>query len=241
MNIQISDYAKKINELHGLIGVQLRTPLNTAIEIGKLLSEVKETVGHGNFIQWINDNCYFDERTCQRYIKLFEYKNKTDSVSDLQEAYKQIETIEKQEKQTELQRKNSMINEYIKTGVKPSGWDRSCDYEYQKRKKEDEERTKRIEDTKQKMNAESQKNKQHEEIKQTINDDFTKLFEDIKDETEKDYEFRKKHLSNVTDLNSFYKVIDDYILTLHSNTFKIEALNSIIKYCRDKANALHRL
>jgi len=56
----------------------------------------KEFVGHGNFVKWIENNLDINERTVQRYMKLFEYQNKCDKLSDLQDAYKQIETIEAQ-------------------------------------------------------------------------------------------------------------------------------------------------
>ncbi len=50
---------------------------------------------HGEFLPWV-ETLPFDERTAQRYMKLNHYKNKTDTVSDLQEAYRQLETIEQQ-------------------------------------------------------------------------------------------------------------------------------------------------
>ena len=60
----------------------------------------KEFVGHGNFVKWIENNLDINERTVQRYMKLFEYQNKCDKLSNLQDAYKQIETIEAQAKLT---------------------------------------------------------------------------------------------------------------------------------------------
>jgi len=50
-------------------------------------------LSHGDFLPWLQANCSFNERTAQRYMKLNAYRDKCDRVSDLQEAYQQIETM----------------------------------------------------------------------------------------------------------------------------------------------------
>jgi len=64
------------------------------------MPEQKEFVGHGNFVKWIESNLDISERSAQMYMKLFNYKDKTAEIADLQDAYKQIETIEAQAKLT---------------------------------------------------------------------------------------------------------------------------------------------
>ena len=66
----------------------------------KPLSEQKEFVGHGNFVKWIENNLDISDKTAEKYMKLSEYGNKIELSSNLQDAYKQIETIEAQAKMT---------------------------------------------------------------------------------------------------------------------------------------------
>lgn len=236
MTMQTNDYKIKINQLHFSLINALKTPINIATEIGELLINVKAEIGQGNFLPWIEGNCDFSEDTAKRYMKLFEYNCKIRTVRNLQEAYKKIETLEKQKRQTEKQHKDSLINERIKTGKIPDKWERSCDYEYQKRFKENQDRTNRIDIAKEKMNNVKNERKQE----QINNDAIIKNAEDFMESERGKMQFREKHLSKVSDLNSFYDVIDDYVGTLDNGNRQIEALNGIIKYCRDKANILHR-
>ncbi|MDX9816886.1 MAG: DUF3102 domain-containing protein [Smithellaceae bacterium] len=60
----------------------------------------KEFVGHGNFVKWIENNLDITRHTVTNYMKLYEYQDKCANVSHLQDAYKQIETIEAQAKLT---------------------------------------------------------------------------------------------------------------------------------------------
>ena len=60
----------------------------------------KEFVGHGNFVKWIENNLDISDKTVEKYMKLFEYQNKLPESGNLQDAYKQIETIEAQAKLT---------------------------------------------------------------------------------------------------------------------------------------------
>jgi hypothetical protein len=48
---------------------------------------------HGDFLPWLQANCSFSDRTARRYMVLYGHHDKLDSVSDLQEAYQQIETM----------------------------------------------------------------------------------------------------------------------------------------------------
>ena len=45
-------------------------------------------------------------------MALYEYRNKTANLSDLQEAYHQIETLEKQERMSTEERNRSMIAQF---------------------------------------------------------------------------------------------------------------------------------
>ncbi len=56
----------------------------------------KEFVGHGNFVKWIENNLDISSKTVYNYIGLFHYESKIVNITNLQDAYKQIETIEAQ-------------------------------------------------------------------------------------------------------------------------------------------------
>jgi hypothetical protein len=68
--------------------------------VGQLFTGLKEFVGHGLFLNWLEANLDISERSAQQYMKLYRYQDKTANIADLQTAYKQIETIEAQEKQS---------------------------------------------------------------------------------------------------------------------------------------------
>ena len=60
----------------------------------------KEFVGHGNFVKWIENNLDISVDTVSRYIKLHTHTDEIRNLRNLQDAYKQIETIEAQAKMT---------------------------------------------------------------------------------------------------------------------------------------------
>lgn len=111
----------------------------------------------------------------------------------------------------------------------------------QKKQKEDEERTKRIEEMKQKekerIEEQNKKQKEYNDYSEKIKEYSNAISESIFEELERSQE-RKKYSTQVKDLRTLYEVIDDYLDGLEENN-KIECLNNIIKYCRNKANNLH--
>jgi hypothetical protein len=67
-----ADFARAINEKLSQMVSAARTSFTRAIEIGELLKQAKERVGHGNFEAWVNDNCQLSYRSARRYMKLAE-------------------------------------------------------------------------------------------------------------------------------------------------------------------------
>ena len=63
---------QRINSLHEGLKALLQRGIEQALEIGKLLTEKKSELKHGQLGQWIRDNLIFSERTAQRYMNLFE-------------------------------------------------------------------------------------------------------------------------------------------------------------------------
>jgi hypothetical protein len=65
-----ADFARAINEKLSQMVSAARTSFTRAIEIGELLKQAKDRVGHGNFEAWVNDNCQLSYRSARRYMKL---------------------------------------------------------------------------------------------------------------------------------------------------------------------------
>jgi hypothetical protein len=215
---------QEIIKLHtGILDSMSRT-VPDAIRIGQIIAEQKEQLEHGRFLPWV-ETLPFDQKTAWRYSKLCEYQNKLGTMSNLQEAYKQIESLEAIEKRKEDERKQALIRERIKTGEKPEGWDRSLDYEYNKRKeyggyakiKDDFEIPK-----KEKQEASSDSS--------FINQAADMFIE----QSQKRNDFKNKiRLSDSGKNEPFIDAIMDYLVELENDNRRIEACNNIIKVCRN--------
>ena len=65
-----AELAKAINDKLSQMVTAARTSFTRAIEIGELLKQAKDRVGHGNFEAWVNDHCQISYRSARRYMKL---------------------------------------------------------------------------------------------------------------------------------------------------------------------------
>ncbi len=90
MQLQTTETAHRIRQLHTENMLAAKATLERAMEIGELLVGVRESLKHGKWLPWLTENVGFAERTARNYIRL--YKNraqvKSASVADLNEAYK---------------------------------------------------------------------------------------------------------------------------------------------------------
>lgn len=86
-NVTVTN-TQEINRLHSEIIEAARTSLEKAIRIGELLSDIKSGLQHGGWLTWLKENVAFHDRTARRYIKVYEQRDKLDSVSDLTGAYR---------------------------------------------------------------------------------------------------------------------------------------------------------
>jgi hypothetical protein len=79
----------EINRLHEEICQATATSLDKAITIGGLLTRVKAGLKHGEWLNWVENNLQFGERTCRNYTHCFEKREllKSANVSDLTKAY----------------------------------------------------------------------------------------------------------------------------------------------------------
>lgn len=94
-NALVVERTKQIVDLHLGIEASLRRSVQDAIKLGELLTEQKVALSHGEFLPWIERELPFNERTAQRYMLLFRYKPKCDTLSDLRTAY-EVAQIEDQ-------------------------------------------------------------------------------------------------------------------------------------------------
>ena len=62
--------ANRINDLHDEIMDMGRKTLAMIIEMGRLLSQQKATVGHGKWENWMKDNLNFSQMTANRYMRV---------------------------------------------------------------------------------------------------------------------------------------------------------------------------
>jgi hypothetical protein len=77
---------KSIREKHQSILYNFKRSVETAIEVGELLIEPKQRVGHGNFEGWVKDHCGFSYRSARRYTQMARDKDKLLAQLNLQNA-----------------------------------------------------------------------------------------------------------------------------------------------------------
>jgi hypothetical protein len=82
----LTDPTERINELHAEISAALRRTVPAAIEIGRLLTEQKASMEHGQFLLWLADHVNFKARTAQEYMGFYEYRDKCAQCADFTEA-----------------------------------------------------------------------------------------------------------------------------------------------------------
>jgi len=241
MNVKSKEQAKEeIISLHSGIMTAARRSVQDAIKIGQIISEQKKQLQHGEFLPWV-EGLPISQQTTSNYMRLYNHSNKLLNIGNLQEAYKQIESFEHQQKQTEEQRKRSMIAEYRKTGIKPDGWDRSLDYVIQKDKEQAERQKAELE----KIEQERQKRKEEREQQQQAQDIFSSVLEKATNEifekhAEKEQWQDKIKLSDNGKDNAFMDAIIEYLDTLDDDNRRIEACYNIIKICKNIAITLQQ-
>lgn len=84
------DLAGEINQLHDKLGSLARTSLDTAIEIGELLTRQKSELNHGEWLPWCRENLRFSQATATKYLAFYRDRVKLLATSNLgiEEAYR---------------------------------------------------------------------------------------------------------------------------------------------------------
>jgi hypothetical protein len=73
------DLAREINTEHGHVETYKRNTIKHAIRCGELLLEMKQRVGHGNWLAWVEEHFEASERTARNYMEIA----KSAAVADL--------------------------------------------------------------------------------------------------------------------------------------------------------------
>lgn len=238
--VSIVTAGEELNRLHAGIESKMRSTVQDAIRAGEILAQVKERLPHGDFLPWIKLNCRFSERTAYNYMGLHGHSSKIATVANLQDAYKQVEALEAQERKTDDQKARERVTAFVKTGNKPEGWRRGTD---DKLAQEEIERDKRIKAEQERIKLESAKKEQTaQESKQEYDrlfNDAMKYVENATTSITKRMAFKERiRLSHEGVNDSFIDALMDYLDELDDDSRRIEACYNIIKVCKGIANDL---
>jgi hypothetical protein len=235
----LQNVTQQIVKLHIGIENSMRRSLADAIEIGRLISQEKEKLQHGQFLPWLS-TLPFTQQTANNYVRVSTYSCKLPIVCNLQEAYKLVESFEAQEKRIKEEKQRIMIRERIKTGKKPDGWDRSMDYAYDKEMREEKEYQERMEKVN-KFNEREKETKQ--EAKQEYNgfgfDHETLIAATSKliENEQKKADFKERiRISHEGKDDQFQDALIDYLNDLEDDNRRREACTNIIKLCKGIIN-----
>jgi len=233
--VSIETASAELNRLHQQIERSLRRTVQDAIRAGKILTTVKDSLDHGEFLPWIEENCRFSDETARKYMGLFRHQNKIQSSWNLQDAYQKVAQIETAEKQSEEKKARVRVMEYLKTGKKPDGWRRGTD---DKLAEAEKKRQDKIEESRKKL-------KEERERREKETDPFDEveelLLEEIVEKEQQRQTFKERiRLSQAGEKDAFIDALMDYLDELDSDSRRIEACQNIIKVCRNIAVELQK-
>jgi hypothetical protein len=236
----------KINDAHEGVVQSSKDAIQYAIMAGAELSRIKSLVEHGEFIPILNSGKFkFGERTAQRYMQVADYSAKTTQLSDLQEAYKLIESEESKKKQAEQADQRQRIQYRIEHNEKPNTWQRSDDYAWKKHQEEAQARSQRIKDFQESQLNISATDKDTSELDEDLNRakekasgsaDFINDY--LKNEQSKLADMQNLKITNQN--GGILQLVESYLAGLGSDSQRIEECYNIIKYCKDKAIKLQQ-
>jgi len=236
--VSMADAGEELNRIHAGIEGKMRSSVQDAIRAGEILSKVKERLPHGDFLPWIKLNCRFGQASAYKYMGLFLYQSKLISNVNLQEAYKQVETLEAQERKTDDQKARERVAAFVKTGQKPEGWRRGTDDALAEKEKARAESMKKWNEEMKAKNEE--RVQQAEKARPSI--DFSEINKMVEQHTQalvKRQTFKESiRISHEGKDDPFVDAIMDYLETLADDNRRMEACYNIIKVCKGIANQL---
>ncbi|TGL35591.1 DUF3102 domain-containing protein [Leptospira perdikensis] len=92
---------RRIIDLHESVLGGMKNVLQNAMALGEELLKIKEDLGHGNWIPWIEQNLPFSERSARNYISIFKNKEllNRQPIADLKSAIKFLSDGTQEEKE----------------------------------------------------------------------------------------------------------------------------------------------
>lgn len=218
----------RINGLHRGIQDKMRTSVADAIEIGRLLSNEKDRLGHGNYLLWVK-TLSFSQVTAYNYVSLFKYKDKITNTVNLSKAYQIATKAEQEAQQQERKRHEALIQQRDETGEKPKGWNRSTDYIAKKQRDNAEIR--------------QQMDEKPEESAPLSSDEIDRVLDASERAVEREKAHAHLNLSSYADNANqadMFAAIERYINTFDNASRQLEATHNLIKKLKEIASALQR-
>lgn len=231
-NLQIQR-TEKIKLLLSELSSCLKMSVEKAIEIGKELHEQKESLGHGNFLSWLNGNFDLSERTARHYMGLFLHRDKTANIADLHEAYRQVEAIEKLEHLKQETEDKKLVDLRLESGQKPQGWERRHDRLYKRRIDEKTflERKNKILHEQKAGRAEFKKT--DPEGTQRLMDNLEEAIEREKNKSEKIKKFRLHSQDRNTRQEIMFSTLVYYVEFNEDVNLQLEDIHNLIKFLKE--------
>ncbi|GBF52088.1 hypothetical protein LPTSP4_36260 [Leptospira ryugenii] len=92
---------RMIINLHESVIGGMKNVLQNAMALGEELHKIKENIGHGNWIPWIEKNLPFSERSARNYISIYKNRDSLNRqpIADLKSAIKFISAGSQDEKE----------------------------------------------------------------------------------------------------------------------------------------------
>jgi modification methylase len=89
------EVVQKVIKLHNENLHAFKMSIDRSIQIGEILWKQKESLGHGKWLPWVAKYLPFSSRSATNYLNLYEHREKlkSESVSDLQTAYKLLANL----------------------------------------------------------------------------------------------------------------------------------------------------
>jgi hypothetical protein len=116
------DLAHAINTEHGHVEMYKHNTIQHAIRCGELLLEMKQRVGHGKWLAWVEEHFEASERTARNYMEIA----KSAAVADLNEdttmrsALRALASPPQSKKAPKIEPKDAQTRELLATAPTPS-------------------------------------------------------------------------------------------------------------------------
>jgi polyhydroxyalkanoate synthesis regulator phasin len=131
------------------------------------------------------------------------------------------------------------VNQAIKTGAIPSGWNDECQKLYDEKIKENRLRDERIKKMQDDMKRESEQRNEKANERYSRKEEIDELIKNITTSVSKRAEFKERiRISHEGQNDQFIDALMDYLNELADDSRRIEACYNIIKVCKGIANDL---